>query len=108
MIARPTLVISVLGLLAAAPVSVAKSGPAPLSARYVCSDGSRLTATFSPPGASHGTVALRRPGARRPTTLPQVLSADGGRYAAGDQEFWIKGNTATYTRGQGVVTCKTS
>jgi hypothetical protein len=28
---------------------------------------------------------------RRPGTLPQVLSADGGRYANGAMEFWIDG-----------------
>ena len=34
------------------------------------------------------------------TRLPQQLSADGGRYAAGDQEFWIKGDHATWRIGQ--------
>ena len=34
------------------------------------------------------------------TRLPQQLAADGGRYAAGDQEFWIKGDRATWRIGQ--------
>jgi membrane-bound inhibitor of C-type lysozyme len=108
MIARCALTLCVLGLSSLTPVHAAQPGPAPVTARYLCSDGSRLTALFAPPGAAVGSVVLRRPGSRRPTSLPQVLSADGGRYATGDQEFWIKGNTATYTRGQAVVTCRTS
>ena len=39
-------------------------------------------------------------------TLPQVVSADGGRYAAGDIEFWIKGNSATLTRSGKSETCE--
>lgn len=39
--------------------------------------------------------------------LPQVLSADGGRYAEGDVEFWIKGNGATLTRNGKTETCRT-
>jgi membrane-bound inhibitor of C-type lysozyme len=78
-----------------------------VTARYTCSDGSRLTATFSPPGAAEGSVVLRPPGSRPATELPRVLSADGGRYARGDREFWIKGNTATYRRGGHAVTCRT-
>ena len=34
------------------------------------------------------------------TRLPLQRSADGGRYAAGDQEFWIKGDRATWRIGQ--------
>ena len=34
------------------------------------------------------------------TRLPQQLSADGGRYAAGDQQFWVKGDRATWQIGQ--------
>ncbi|MET0430346.1 MAG: MliC family protein [Microvirga sp.] len=111
MIARCALILCLLGLLGLlppTPAAAAPSGPAPVTARYACSDGSRLTALFAPPGAAGASVLLRRPGSRRPTRLPQVLSADGGRYAAGDQEFWIKGNAATYTRGRAVVTCRTA
>ncbi len=38
-------------------------------------------------------------------TLPQVVSADGGRYGAGDVEFWIKGKGATLTRGGNAQSC---
>jgi membrane-bound inhibitor of C-type lysozyme len=39
--------------------------------------------------------------------LPQVISADGGRYADNGVEFWIKGKNATLTRGGGSETCST-
>jgi len=40
-------------------------------------------------------------------TLPQALSADGGRYLGKHIEFWIKGNNATLTRAGKVTTCAT-
>jgi membrane-bound inhibitor of C-type lysozyme len=40
-------------------------------------------------------------------TLPQALSADGGRYTEGDIEFWIKGKGATLTRAGKSTTCRT-
>ncbi len=60
--------------------------------RYTCADGTALQATFSPPGPAAGSVRLVYAGSvPEETTLPQVISADGGRYAQGDVEFWIKG-----------------
>ncbi|WP_114188474.1 MliC family protein [Microvirga aerophila] len=41
------------------------------------------------------------------TTLPQAISADGGRYTQGDVEFWIKGDGATLTRAGKSTTCRT-
>ncbi|RDJ22889.1 hypothetical protein DWF00_05865 [Bosea caraganae] len=78
---------------------VAMTGPA-LSAelRYDCSGGTRLTAAFSAPGATPRNVVLTIAGERGKLTLPQVVSADGGRYASGAVEFWIKGNDATLAR----------
>ena len=35
--------------------------------------------------------------------LPQLLSADGGRYGDAEQEFWVKGDRATWSRAKGVV-----
>jgi membrane-bound inhibitor of C-type lysozyme len=35
-----------------------------------------------------------------------VPSADGGRYADGGIEFWIKGKTAKFTRGGAVTECR--
>jgi membrane-bound inhibitor of C-type lysozyme len=77
--------------------TVAFVGPAlATKARYTCSDGSKLTANFSPPDTAKGSVALTF-GTGRELKLPQVLSADGGRYADADIEFWIKGQSATLT-----------
>jgi membrane-bound inhibitor of C-type lysozyme len=53
-----------------------------------------------------GSVKLVYAGSSTETTLPQALSADGGRYAQGDVEFWIKGNGATLTRAGRSTTCK--
>jgi membrane-bound inhibitor of C-type lysozyme len=76
------------------------------SVNYVCRDGTRLTAAFSPAGASPGSVVLVIDGVDANLTLPQVKSADGGRYASGDVEFWIRGRDATFTRGGRSETCQ--
>jgi membrane-bound inhibitor of C-type lysozyme len=34
------------------------------------------------------------------TRLPQLPSADGGRYGSADQEFWIKGDRAVWSLGR--------
>ena len=44
-------------------------------------------------------------GTGRVLKLPQVMSADGGRYA--DIEFWIKGQSATLTMKGVKETCST-
>jgi membrane-bound inhibitor of C-type lysozyme len=75
-------------------------------ARYTCSDGSKLTANFSPADMAKGSVALTF-GTGRELKLPQVLSADGGRYADADIEFWIKGRSATLTMKGVKETCST-
>jgi membrane-bound inhibitor of C-type lysozyme len=76
-------------------------------ARYKCSDGTRLTARFSPPNLADGRVALTF-ATGSTVTLPQVMSADGGRYASNDIEFWIKGRSATLTRNGDRTTCATN
>ncbi len=43
----------------------------------------------------------------RELALPQVLSADGGRYANAGIEFWIKGRSATLTMNGVKKTCST-
>ncbi len=73
---------------------------------YACSGGAKLTAQFSPPGAAKGHVELTFASGRT-ITLPQAMSADGGRYASKDIEFWIKGESATLTRGGTRETCST-
>src|SRR5262245_970290 len=75
-------------------------------AQYHCSGGTQLTAQFSPPGASNGRVELIFATGRR-IELPQVLSADGGRYANAEMEFWIKGRSATLTQGNSRESCAT-
>jgi membrane-bound inhibitor of C-type lysozyme len=75
-------------------------------AHYACSGGTKLTAQFSPPGTALGRVALTFETGNK-ITLPQVISADGGRYADSGTEFWIKGRNATLTRGGKSETCST-
>jgi membrane-bound inhibitor of C-type lysozyme len=74
---------------------------------YTCLDGTSLQAVFSPAGSSMGSVKLFYAEPSSVTTLPQAISADGGRYTLGDVEFWIKGNGATLTRAGKSTTCKT-
>ena len=92
-------------LLASATTGAAAQDPRPF--RYTCADGTQLRATFSPPGIGTGSVRLAFAGSPAETTLPQALSADGGRYAQGDVEFWIKGKGATLTRGGRATACAT-
>jgi membrane-bound inhibitor of C-type lysozyme len=73
-------------------------------AHYLCFDGNKLTAKFSPPNVATGEVKLTLQEGRT-VILPQVLSADGGRYANGEVEFWIKGRSATLTMAGKVVRC---
>ena len=75
-------------------------------ANYECSGGTKLIAKFSPPGAAKGSVTLTFATGRK-LALPQVMSADGGRYANGDIQFWIKGRSATLTLGGASETCST-
>ena len=74
--------------------------------RYACADGMWLTVIFSPPESVPGLAQLAVAGSSTAITLPQVLSADGGRYANDDTEFWIKGNQARLTRAGKVTTCE--
>jgi membrane-bound inhibitor of C-type lysozyme len=77
------------------------------SVHYTCADGTKLQATFSPPSTSMGSVELVYAGSSTEMTLPQALSADGGRYTQADVEFWIKGKGATLTRAGKSTTCRT-
>jgi membrane-bound inhibitor of C-type lysozyme len=75
-------------------------------ANYRCADGSAVTAVFSAPGHA-GSVQLTFARKAKSIVLPQALSADGGRYADGDMEFWIKGRTARLTRAGDATDCET-
>ena len=93
--------------LVSAVAMVAFAGPAlATEARYTCSDGSKLRTQFSPPDTAKGGVPLTF-GTGRKLKLPQVLSADGGRYADANIEFWIKGRSATLTMKGVKETCST-
>lgn len=74
---------------------------------YTCADGTTLQAIFSPPSLSSGTIKLIFAGSSTQMTLPQAVSADGGRYTDGDVEFWIKGQEATLTRAGASTACRT-
>ncbi len=92
--------------LAAMAACVSATGAAfATEARYKCSGGARLTAQFSPPGAANSHVVLTFAGSGNRMVLPQVMSADGGRYADGGTEFWIKGRSASLTRDGKSETC---
>jgi membrane-bound inhibitor of C-type lysozyme len=71
-----------------------------------CADGTRARAVFSDPGPA-GAVRLTFAGKAGAVALPQAPSADGGRYADGTMEFWIKGKTARLTRAGVTTDCTT-
>ncbi|HUN96286.1 MAG TPA: MliC family protein [Bradyrhizobium sp.] len=75
-------------------------------ASYRCADGTTVEAVFSAPGPA-GSVHLTFARKAKSVELPQALSADGGRYADGDMEFWIKGKTARLTRAGASTDCTT-
>jgi membrane-bound inhibitor of C-type lysozyme len=92
--------------LAALVLIVPASSAFAAEASYSCSNGTVVRAVFRGLGRT-GSVQLTFPGHGRPMTIPQVPSADGGRYASGDTQFWIKGNTARLTRKGGTTECRT-
>jgi membrane-bound inhibitor of C-type lysozyme len=53
-----------------------------------------------------GSVRIRFAKPPHTMILPQIPSADGGRYARPGTEFWIKGRTARLTRGTIVTECR--
>jgi membrane-bound inhibitor of C-type lysozyme len=93
--------------LMSAIVTGAFAGPAlATEAHYTCSGGGKLSAKFSQADAAKGEVKLTFDTGRE-LSLPQVLSADGGRYANAGIEFWIKGQNATLTMNGVQETCST-
>ncbi len=97
---------SVAGISCAVAIVACTSHASAVEARYACNGGTELKATFSPPSLKTGNVALTFSDGRK-IVLPQAMSADGGRYARGDVEFWIKGRDATLTRDGHAETCST-
>ncbi|MBZ6075014.1 MliC family protein [Microvirga puerhi] len=101
----------VLRLLAPAAIVIGLLGSsaalaAPNAVSYACADGTRLKVVFSLVQNGPGSVKLKFAGTAPETILPQVISADGGRYSKGMLEFWIRGRNATLTRQGKATTCK--
>lgn len=103
---KPACLLALAMLLAAASQIEATEAGA-IEARYVCDGGLRIDVQFSPPASAHGRAALTFLGSNEKLVLPQVISADGGRYANEQVEFWIKRQGATLTRGGKTQRCTT-
>jgi membrane-bound inhibitor of C-type lysozyme len=90
------------GLVAAALVVGLPAGAwaeAAIRADYLCKgrfDASVVTAFFFN-DTPRAVVLLEGEGATR---LPQTISASGARYSDGTQSFWVKGDRASWQRGQ--------
>jgi membrane-bound inhibitor of C-type lysozyme len=97
--------LSPIALMAAAACAFCAGPALAAQARYRCDGGTTLVARFSPPTQQDGRVALTF-GDGRKATLPQAPSADGGRYVGAGIEFWIKGRSATLTRGGAGENCQ--
>ena len=72
---------------------------AAIRATYLCRgrfDAVQLTALFF--NAEPREVVLLQ--GEQAIRLPQQLTADGARYASGDQSFWLKGDRATWQVGK--------
>jgi membrane-bound inhibitor of C-type lysozyme len=105
---HPALSRTILATLVVVGAAAGAIAQDPEVVHYTCADGTKLQATFSPPGASMGSVKLVYAGSPSEMVLPQALSADGGRYTEGKIEFWIKWRGATLTRAGRSTTCRTS
>ena len=89
-------VLSGLTLLAAPPASRAEE---PIQAHYMCKgllDAAEVRALFF--NQAPGEVVLLT-GSEGATRLLQQRSADGARYAEGNESFWVKGDRAIWQRG---------
>lgn len=73
---------------------------------YLCDDQTPVTAVFVVPKEGLGSVELAFPKTNERLNLPQVISADGARYAAGVTEFWVKGSQATLRQADKTLTCR--
>jgi len=83
-------------------LSAAGPAAADATANYHCDDGAVFVARFTTePGSAELSFSDGRS-----LTLPQAVSADGGRYVQGDSEFWIKGESASLATDGASTTCK--
>ncbi len=78
-----------------------------IRARFLCLgrfDATNVTALFFNQEPSEVVLLVGSEGATR---LPQQRSADGGRYGNDNEEFWVKGDQATWKKGSApAMTCK--
>ena len=93
------------GLFTAILIGPAVSATAQKSFTYRCDDGTELTVAY--------LRFIRLQAARltidgKTVILPQRRSADGGRYARGRTQFWIKGRSAMLTRQGKTTNCETN
>lgn len=93
------------GLFTATLTGPAVSATAQKSFIYRCDDGTVLTTSY--------LRFIRLQAARltingKTVILPQRRSADGGRYARGGIQFWIKGRLAMLTREGKTTRCETN
>lgn len=90
-----------IGLMPAAAPAMPAAGPEPeqaIRATYLCRgrfDAVELTALFFNREPSEVILLV----GETATRLPRQLSASGSRYAGGAQEFWIKGEQASWRLG---------
>ncbi len=76
---------------------------AQIFASYVCDDGTPVSVVFFP---KEKNLRMQLDG--KALSLPQRLSADGGRYAKSGVSFWVKGQQATLKRPKTKTTiCRT-
>lgn len=93
------------GLVIATLTSPVAAAQAQRSFVYRCEDGTELTATYL---RFMQLQAARLVIDGKTIVLPQRRSADGGRYARGGIEFWIKGRSAMLTRQGKTTNCETN
>jgi membrane-bound inhibitor of C-type lysozyme len=93
---------------AVAVVAFASPASANTAAQYNCANGQVINAVFKTPSSGFGSVALHFTQTNQTSNLPQVPSADGGRYSDAHTEFWIKGNGATLTHNGKSTNCRTN
>lgn len=87
-----------LGLVLVALAGAARAEPG-IRADYRCggSPGAeRLTVFFFNQAPSAAVLLV----GREATRLPRTVTASGARYNDAEQSFWIKGDRATWERGQ--------
>ncbi|HVB29995.1 MAG TPA: MliC family protein [Gemmatimonadaceae bacterium] len=92
---RRVLAIGAAGLALAACATVPPPPPGP-TYTFRCADGYTVSVRFFSDG-----LRLRTPDTS--VVMAHTISADGGRYRAGDLVFWEKGATAFIQRGDTII-----